>query len=266
MNWIEIVLLGIIQGLTEFLPVSSSGHLVVASAIMVALGGTPPPELLELEICLHLGTLLAILIYYRERIFRLLGQDRRVLGLLAIGTLPAVGVVLGLAAFDSDAGVLHDPLVAGPMFLVTAGLLIAASRCPAGDTDYTQMTWKQALCIGLFQGIAILPGISRSGATITAGLLVGVRRDSATTFSFLLAIPAIGGAGVLEGLKALQRSSTATPLEELLLGTFVSFLVGLAALHWMVQIVAKGRVNYFALWLIPFGIAVTAWQISNRFF
>ncbi len=168
MGLIEILLLAVIQGVTEFLPVSSSGHLVIGAALLEAVGGQPPADLLEVNIFLHLGTLLAILVFFARRVARLLGADRRVIGLLIVGTLPAVCV--GLPLKKLAPGVLESPLLAGLMLPCTGGLLIWASRIEPGSLEYPKMGYRAALLTGLFQAVAILPGISRSGSTIAAGL------------------------------------------------------------------------------------------------
>jgi undecaprenyl-diphosphatase len=255
MDLLKIALLAVVQGLTEFLPVSSSGHLVVVNAAF----GEPLPDLLEVNIALHLGTLLSVLVFYRRRVLRLLGADRRAVPLLLVATAPAV--VVGLAIRETPAKqLLEQPLLAGLMFPVTAALLIGAGRREPGPLDFTEMTWPRALLIGLFQAVAILPGISRSGATIAAGLLVGLKRESAATFAFLMAIPVIGGAAVLESLH-LAGKPTTTPLWLLAAGAAVSFVVGLVALRLLTAIVQHGRLYWFAWWLIPLGIAVTVWQL-----
>ncbi len=259
MKLLEIIILAVVQGLTEFLPVSSSGHLVTVAAIMQALGRTPPQDLAEVNVVLHLGTLLSVIVFFRRRIARLLGEDRRVIPLLIVGTLPLVVVGLTLKAFAPEA--LEDPLLAGLMFPLTGVLLIWASRLKPGEAYYADLNYREVILIGLLQAVAALPGISRSGATISAGLVVGLRRDNAATFAFLLAIPAICGAGVLESVHVLQQAGFSTPVGTLLIGAFVSFAVGLCALSWLVRLVERGRLAMFAYWLIPLGFAVTAWQL-----
>lgn len=260
----EIIVLGIIQGLTEFLPVSSSGHLVVANALLEALGCEPVEDLIEVSIVLHLGTLVAVLAFYRREIFRLLGADRRAVPLLIIGTIPAVlfGLLIKKGPFVSlENAILENPLVAGLMFPVTAATLLWVSRREPGEIDYPQLTWQRSLFIGLMQAAAILPGISRSGFTIAAGLGVGMNRQASSTFAFLLAIPVIAGAGLLEGLEALKAESTGTPLFNLAIGFAVSFVVGWVALKLLVGLVQKGRLAMFAYYLVPLGVAVVAWQL-----
>lgn len=264
MTIFEIILLAIVQGLTEFLPVSSSGHLVVANAIFQSLGSEPVKDLVEVEIVLHLGTLLAVLVYYRREILRLFTSDRRLIPLLILGTIPAavIGIYLkkGLPAATSDL-MLANPLVAGFCFPVTAAILWWASSRTEGSTDYTQLNWQDTLKIGMLQAFALLPGISRSGATIAGGLGVGLQRESAATFAFLLAIPAIAGGGVLEMLEALKEGTTGTPLGTLAVGFLISFVVGLAALALLIRFVRRGRLAMFAYYLVPLGITVVAWRL-----
>ncbi len=265
MDLFEIIILAIVQGLTEFLPVSSSGHLVVSSAVLEALGYSAPADVLQVNIVLHLGTLLSVLVYFRQRVWRLVGEDRRVALLLVVGTLPAVAVAVALKMFMPEMEILKSPLLSGLMFPLTAAMLIWASRIEPGEGEYARLGYRDALLIGMLQAIAILPGVSRSGATIVAGLAVGLRRESAATFAFLLAIPAIGGAGVLEVAKLLDPASAATAgatsVGMLAVGAAVSFVVGLAALSWLIRLVKRGHLAWFAYYLIPLGVVVTVWQL-----
>ena len=265
MTLIEIILLAIIQGLTEFLPVSSSGHLVVANALFEALGSDPVEDLVEVEIVLHLGTLLAVLVYYRREIARLFTSDRRLIPLLVLGTIPAavigIGVKKGLPE-EASKLVLENPLVAGLCFPLTAVLLWWASRHKEGETDYSNLGWADTLKIGGLQALALLPGISRSGATIAAGLGVGLRRESAATFAFLLAIPAIAGGGLLELLEAWKEGGSGTPMTTLAIGFVIAFVVGLGALALLIQWVRQGRLAMFAYYLLPLGIVVLLWQLT----
>jgi len=262
----EIILLGIVQGLTEFLPVSSSGHLVVVNGLLEALGCQPVEDLIEVSIVLHLGTLMAVLAFYRREVFRLLGVDHRVIPILIVGTIPAV--VFGLLIKKGPFGgleelLLENALVAGLMFPVTGAALLWVSRRAPGETDYPQLTWQKSLAIGFMQAVAVLPGISRSGITIAAGLGVGLNRQASSTYAFLLAIPVIAGAGLLEGVDALNAGATGTPPLNLIVGFLVSFAVGWAALKLLVRWVQQGRLAMFAYYLIPLGIAVVVWQMSG---
>jgi undecaprenyl-diphosphatase len=263
MDYTLVFLQAVVQGITEFLPISSDGHLAVVGAAHEALTGHTVPEPMRLTIVLHAGTLASIVIFYRRRILRLLDEDRRVIGLMIVGTLPAVA--LGLPARLWADEILTSPLLAGCLLTVTGALLLWGARQPLGDVPYQRLTYTQALVIGAFQAVAILPGISRSGSTIAAGLALGMRRDAAATFSFLLAIPAIAGACAVEAAMALSASSThQEPTLLLVAGALASMLVGLFALWWLVRWLEAGRLQYFAWWCIPVGLAVVAWQLGGH--
>lgn len=254
----QIVVLAVVQGLTEFLPISSSGHLVVLAACM-ADGDPSRLDLADLSVVLHVGTLFSILVFYCDRIWRLLGQDRRALRPLFLGTLPAV--VIGLTIEFTCEQLIESPLLAGLMLPVTGLILLWAARRLDGTREYVDLTDRQALLIGLSQAVAILPGISRSGATISAGVRLGLSPRSAATFSFLLAIPAIAGAGLLKTVSLLREAEPTTAWPHLLGGGIISFVVGLIALRWLISCLERGQLRLFAWWCIPLGIAVTIWQL-----
>lgn len=256
MNWWQITLLAIIQGLTEFLPISSSGHLVIVEALLHI-----KADLIEVNVFLHAGTLGSILIFYRRNILRMLGKDRRVVWLLAVGTVPAAVVGLTIKLFFKQ--YMEMPLLAGIMLPVTGLMLLWVARRD-GKEDYPKLGFRQAFIIGLFQAFALLPGISRSGSTIVGGLLVGLRRPEAATFSFLLAIPAILLATAAEMLGLFVGKGSSTPLGILTAGASVALVVGLAALWCVVRVINRGRLHWFAYWCIPVGIAVVIWQIVER--
>jgi len=255
----QVLVLAVVQGITEFLPISSDGHLVIVRQLM---GG--PEEMMDLTIILHLGTLGSIVIYYWRRILELLGQDRRVIVLLAIGTAPAVAFVLAdkFLLNDSLKPALKSTLLAGFMLPVSGVTLLWSLRAGHGNRDYRQLTVWDSLLIGIAQLTAILPGLSRSGTTISAGLLRGMSRSAAATFSFLLAIPAIAGAGLYEGYSMLrdQEPLSTTPAN-LLLGAAVSFVVGLAALSLLNRVLQQGRLHYLGWYCIALGVLVTVAQL-----
>jgi len=262
MELVYTVILGVVQGLAEFLPISSSGHIVVVGTLLHALTGETLPSLETTNIVLHFGTLVAIFVVFWHRVWRLAGEDRRVIGLLAVGTAPVV--VTGLIVKYRFGFVFEEPIFTGCMLIVTGGMLIWASRFQSGKVSYVDMSYRQTFTIGLFQAVAVLPGISRSGSTIAAGLYVGLRRDAAATFSFLLAIPAIGlaiGAGILDLISAGPDSNS---LLAFAVGAGVSFGVGLLSLLWLLQWLQKGRLRDFAFWCIPMGILVIVWQLTAR--
>jgi undecaprenyl-diphosphatase len=258
MEYLHIIVLAVVQGLTEFLPVSSKGHLGLTGALLS--GGAAKDEAAQLAVIvlLHLGTLLALLVVYWQRIWRLLGADRSLLVKLCLGTVP--GGLAGLTVKKFCPGLEGHLLLTGTMFLGTAMLLLASRRYLDGTTPYEQVTYRQALLVGCAQAFAVLPGMSRSGTTIVAGLVVGLRRDAAATFSFLLSIPIIAAACLLEGTELLTKSVPGVSLGPILVGVVVSFVVGLASLLWLLRWLARGRLHYFAWYLIPLGCAVIAWQ------
>lgn len=262
MGLTDIVLLAVVQGLTEFLPVSSSGHLVICAAVLKAAGRQPPTDQVAVNIVLHVGTLLSVIVYYRRRVARLLGEDRRVIPLLMVGTVPAVLVGLPLKKYASHW--LSDPMLAGCMLPVTGLMLLWAARRAPEAGMYRQLSAKQSFGIGVFQALAILPGISRSGATITAGLGAGLNREQSVTFAFLLAIPAISGAGVLETVDLVAgRIDSSVPVGSLVVGALLSFGVGLFALWWLSTWIERGRLVLFAYWCFAVGAAAVAWQVGS---
>jgi len=241
---------GLIQGLTEFLPVSSSGHLVIVPAM---LGWEEPP--LGLTVMLHMGTLAALLIYFRTDIIGLVlgalgkGEDpaaaRRIIRFLIIGTIPAVVAGLALGGFFEDS--FQRPYESSIELVITGLLLIGMER-------YGERARRQPLddgragFIGAAQALAILPGISRSGATIGAGLLAGLSREEATRFSFLLSIPAIAGAGLLDVAKGDLVVTGAS-----LAGTLVSGVSGYLAIHYLMRFVRTHSLAVFAWYLFAIG-------------
>lgn len=257
----QIMILAVVQGLTEFLPVSSSGHLVALSAL-IASGEPGELDVADVNVVLHVGTLFSIIVFYWYRVWRLLGEDRRVIRLLIIGTIPAV--VLGLTIKVACEQVIENALLAGLLLPVTGLMLLWAGRRMDGEGEYAELTGRQAFVIGLSQSAAILPGLSRSGTTISAGLRLGLAPPAAATFSFLLAIPAIAGAGLLTTISMATKTGVTTAWPHLLAGGCVSFVVGLFALRWLISWLERGRLRLFAWWCIPLGICVTVWQIWVR--
>lgn len=264
-EWWQVVVLAVVQGITEFLPISSDGHLAIVAPLLF--GGSDKQIDLDLTITLHMGTLGSILVYYRQRILRLLGEDRRVIPLLLIGTLPAVAVVLASKVlFDDEAfeRTLASPLFAGIMLPVSGIVLLWSLRLHAGKREYRELTWAESLFIGICQATAILPGLSRSGTTIASGLSRGLSRPASAGYSFLLAIPALVGAGGYGLLKSLTtETQLSTPPSLLALGAAVSFVVGLAAVALLERLLIRGQLKWFGWYCIVLGIAVVAWQLAT---
>lgn len=255
----EGVLLGALQGATEFLPVSSSGHLSLAESAL----SVHPPSLF-FDVALHLGTLVAVLIVFRgplkQLVAGLLRRDRaawRGAGLLVLATLPTVAIAL--AARDLLEARL-GPQVVGGLLVANGLMLVATSRAPkpasaagsgADDGGYWDMAPWKAVLIGIAQGVAVLPGISRSGSTISAALMLGVRPRAAATFSFLLSIPAILGAAVLTA-KDLASFDDAE-LASAAIGALVAAAVGILALRLLLGMLARARFHHFGFYCVIVG-------------
>jgi undecaprenyl-diphosphatase len=261
MNYTEAIILGIIQGLTEFLPVSSSGHLVLFQQLF----GLKEAELF-FDVCVHLGTLLAVIVvFHREirniiaalwRLISLAGQKETILQqidsdpdlkmalLIVIGSIPTA--VLGLAFHGIADQLFSSSFFTGLMLMVTGLLLWLTRRAKPGDrgTDIEGFSRTKALIIGMVQGLAIIPGISRSGSTISTGLLLGIRREVAARYSFLLSIPAIIGAGLLSLKEGLSQTDLAIQIS--LLGAIIAAFVGYWALKSLLHVVRNGRLHLFA--------------------
>ncbi|MEM9460252.1 MAG: undecaprenyl-diphosphate phosphatase [Myxococcota bacterium] len=260
------VALGALQGATEFLPVSSSGHLALGQAFF---GIDPEAGGHRFSIVAHVGTLLAVVWMYRRDVLELAmvplrpltpSPARQTLLMMVLATLP-LGLVLAPGVEDAILAVESSPRLVGVCLLTTALILLLAFRRPseAGDaTDTTPPTPVQAVLVGMAQLFAVLPGISRSGSTIAAGLGLGLSRAAAARFSFLISIPAILGATVLEIRKLGQEASAFDPLPYVA-GFVVSFVVGLACLRLLLLLVASGRIGGFVVYLAVVGAAALIW-------
>lgn len=265
MNIFFAVLLGLIQGLTEFLPVSSSGHLAICQHF---LPGFEQPGLL-FDVMLHAATTLAVIIYFRRDVAKLLtcyvrpaaeaAQDRRLLGLIILGSIPTA--IIGFGGKDFFTGLFENLIVIGFMLLVTAALLILAEKIRRDGRSLGQLNSRDALLVGVVQGMAILPGISRSGSTIACLLLRGINGEAAARFSFLLALPAVGGA-LLLSLKDLQQISTAA-LPAYILGSLVAFGSGLFAIRCLLNVVRNRRLIGFAVYCLLVGSSVIGYSLFN---
>ncbi len=256
MNLIEAALLGIVQGLTEFWPVSSSGHLVIAEHL---LGQVEDGVLFEIAV--HVGTLVAILAFYRERILGLiqgaLAGDRDAwlhVGKLVVATLPAV--VAGLTAKDFIESLFGEPRVVGFALLVT-GLILLSIRKTMETAKAEAPTFVQAFVIGCAQVMAIAPGISRSGTTVAVALALGIAPLAATEFSFLMAVAAITGAAVLAIPDA--AAADAPMLIACGVGGITAAISGLFALRFFVQLLENRRFHVFAYYCFAAGAAFLAY-------
>ena len=267
MDWIQTFVMAIVQGIAEFLPISSSGHLCVLYDLFNQLGVDFETDSLTLNIALHFGTLISIFIVFWKRIWLLLTSDRRVIPLLIVATIPAVVAKVLISKTVGDDSIFENSLLAGICFPITGLLLLWCSN-RSGETICRELSWLKATIIGLIQTVALLPGISRSGSTICAGLFCGLKRDEAATFSFLMAIPAIGGGALLEIVKLLKQQASDSPevlsghgMLLLLMGVIVSCVVGVLTLKLLIRWLHEGKLKYFAYWLFLIGPAVIVWRL-----
>jgi len=240
MTLIQALILGLLQGLTEFLPVSSSGHLVIAQHFF----GFLTPSVF-FDILLHLATALAIIIVLWRP---LLSLDKKTFGFILLASLPAgiIGILL-----NSSITALFSSVKLVAVALLITGLLLFLTRYFFSQAKNTRLTWKNTLFIGLFQAIAIIPGISRSGSTISAGIFAKLRPELIFNFSFLLALPAIFGAAFLQ-LKDSNFSSSLLGLP-LAIGFFAAFISGLFALKILKKFVSRGQFSFFAYYCLVLG-------------
>jgi undecaprenyl-diphosphatase len=259
---LEAALLGVIQGLTEFIPVSSSGHLVIAHELLGFDGGG-----LSFDVALHVGTLLALIIYFRkdlvliaEGLFRKTTYSR-LAWMLLIATLPAVfaGLILG----DLAENELRAPSIVAINLIIFGALMLVAERFAKRrkiNNATHEVTKKQAILMGLAQAVAIIPGVSRSGSTITAGLFVGLDRVSASRFSFLLAIPITLGASI----KVFTSSSTlftGISLSPVIIGSLAACLSGIVAINFLLKFVSTKSLATFAYYRFVLGLIILVFLV-----
>jgi len=258
----RVIVLGIVEGVTEFLPISSTGHLIVVAdfiGFQGNLGGT-------FEIFIQIGAILAVVWYYRRDLWnqaRALPGDRPVQRFwlnIFVAFVPAA--VVGFLLHDWIKEALFSPLVVAISLAVGGIVLILVERHDhsEGIRDLYQVSLPQALGIGVAQVVALIPGTSRSGASIVGGLLAGLDRRTATAFSFYLAIPTLGGATVYDLLKNLDQVQPQDALN-LLVGTVVSFVVALFTIGWLLRYVSNHDFKPFGVYRIVAGLVVLAWWL-----
>ena len=260
MNTAQALILGLIQGLTEFLPVSSSGHL----ALMKHIWGLEQVSIL-FDILLHVATLLAVLIVFRKRLGKIVralihalsrkmnDEDRlhlRITALLILATVITAIVGIGI---DTTLNLAGNIRLVGVCFIITALILLLTAKLKVGTRHYQDIGARQSLVLGFAQGLGVFPGISRSGISISTGLMLGMNREEAGEFSFLLSIPAILGATLFK-IRDLGEITELVGTPALLLGMAASFISGLLALILLMQLVKRGKLFYFAFYLIPVGV------------
>lgn len=250
----EAALLGIIQGLTEFLPVSSSGHLVIFQHF---LGFQEPP--LTFDIFVHLGTVLAVIAAFWSEIVDIIRRPtQRIVLMILIGCIPTG--IIGVLFKPMFEGFFASLMVVGIGLLITGFLLWFSERFAFGYKEERDMTIADALIIGTIQGVAITPGISRSGSTIAGGLLAGLNRELAARYSFLLSIPVILGASLLEARDLLGNPASIDYLP-LIVGSVAAIITGFIAVKVVVKIVKQGRLSIFSYYCWAVGLLLIASQV-----
>ena len=247
MEFLKAVVLGLVQGFTEFLPVSSSGHLALFKHFLGF------EQELSFEIFVHLGTLIAVLIFFRKDLFDLVksviyfrdssyADGRKMILWLFIAT--AVTGIVGIVCKDLFESLFYNPLFVACMLTVTGLILFISDKLGTRKTSDTELNTKKSLFIGLGQAIAITPGISRSGTTIVFALLAGLKRKHAAKFSFLLSIPAILGAAILD-FRAAERLDN-TQIIIYLIGFITAFISGYFVIKWFMKLIIKAKLRYFS--------------------
>lgn len=271
MNIFESIILGIIQGATEFLPISSTGHLTITGKLMGLISVENPEHWTAFIAVIQLGTLLAVLVYFRKDIFNILidfvkdnlikpkkfvqqNENSKMGWYIIIGSLPVAIIGLGFKDLIEGAFTKNLYVIAGG--LIFFGLILGLSeKLGKFKKDIHQVKWYDALIVGFAQSFALIPGSSRSGTTITAGLFLGFDRETAARFSFLLSIPAVFGSGLLEFYQSLSFIDS-TGLIAMLVATIASAISGYAAIDFLLKYLKKNNTLIFVGYRIVIGILI----------
>lgn len=267
------LVMGIVQGLTEFLPISSSGHHILVPQL---LGWNDPfIESLAFSVMLHLGTLGALLVYFRADWLRLVpaglatlrdrsfrgDPDRRLAWLIVASMIPAI--IAGLLLDDLAETAFREARLVAITLVIGAAILWLADRWGAHEREIGSLTFRTAFAIGLAQALALVPGISRSGISISAGLFAGLTREAAARFSFLMATPLIAGAGAWETRKILAgESAVSVSPEALAVGMAASFVSGLVAIAFLLRFLRTQPVTVFVVYRLILAATVVVWWLS----
>ena len=275
MSYFEAIILGLVQGLAEFLPISSSGHL----ALLQQAFGIHEDKVLLFAVLLHVGTLISVFIVYWKDIWelivelcltirdlctgkglRLAERPIRKLGVMIIvATIPTA--IIGLVFSDFFDSLYNSVIPIGVGLIITRFLLIFAEKKGEGNRGIQQMNFRNAIFIGLVQGVAICPGISRSGSTLFGSLICNLDRKFAVKFVFLISIPSILGSAVLEAPAALEAGVTAAEVGPVLVGMLVAAVSGLVAIKTMIKIVSDKKLSYFSYYVWVLGLFVVLYGI-----
>ena len=265
MSWLQVVVLSVVQGLTEFLPVSSSGHLRIVSELFFGVDAGA-----SFTAVVQLGTEAAVLVFFAREIWQILtgwfrglfnrelrGFNYRMGWMVIVGTLPVA--VIGFLGRDLIREGLRNLWITATVLVLFSFVFIIAEKVGRKERSFDELTMKDALVMGFAQCLALIPGVSRSGGTVSAGLFMNLDREVATRFSFLLAIPAVLASGLfsLPDAFAPQAGQAATALQ-LGVGTFITFVLGYLSIAWLLKFVAHHSFSWFAAYRIPVGLAVMA--------
>jgi undecaprenyl-diphosphatase len=271
---IKVLFLAVVQGIAEFLPVSSSGHLVVLDKLYQRFfsGDDVGQENIVLTVTLHVGTLAAILVVYRNDLWGIWRTPKLCLAIV-LATIPAA--VLGMVFKKQVEATFEMPVVVACGWVVTAGLLWYSQRLGRNMRSLDELTFADAVIVGCFQAVsALFRGVSRSGSTISGGLFAGLRRDAAASFSFLIAIPVTAGAALVKAAPLIKvvlngPGSDGTTAASLLggysplvlaMGAATSFAVGLVSLRWLLRIITRRDLNWFVYYCLAAAALTFAWQ------
>jgi len=267
---LQAALLGVVQGLAEFLPISSSAHLILARLFF---GFDGDRFGLPFDVACHLGTLLAILIYFRDDLLRMLAAVPAIFSaapernpaarldwLVIVGTIPVVFV--GLALRNAE-DALRSPAVAATTLAIGGVLLLVAERIARRTREAEELGTGEAFALGVAQSAALVPGVSRSGATITLALMLGLRRAAAARFSFLLGVPAISAAAAHEGLKLLKEPMSDETMALFAIGIGVSAIVGYVTIKYFLRYLAAHSLNVFAWYRLVLAAVTVAWILAH---
>ncbi len=273
MTFLEALFLGIIQGLTEFLPISSTGHLTIAGKLMGLISNENPEHWTSFIAVIQLGTLLAIIIYFWKDLWGIFidflndniikrinfseqSENSKMGWLIILGSIPVA--VIGLGFKDVIEGAFTKNLYVIASSLIALGIVLAlAERVGKFKRDLTDITWKDTLIIGFAQSLALIPGSSRSGTTITAGIFLGLKRETAARFSFLLSVPAILGSGLLEFYGSLEYIQF-DGLVNLAIATIASAISGYITIAFLLSFLKKNSTVVFVYYRIAIGLAIFA--------
>ncbi|MHB8135888.1 MAG: undecaprenyl-diphosphatase UppP [Anaerolineaceae bacterium] len=266
MNYLQAIILGIVQGITEFLPISSSGHLVIVPYLLN--WNIPVEQIFPFNVLIQLGTIVSVIIYFWKDLINIIkdfvsglfeprpfyNEKTRMGWMIVIASIPAV--LAGLLIKDLVESAFQSILAVAIFLIVTAILLFMAEKFGKRTKDMKETTWKNAIVIGLFQVLSLFPGISRSGSTISGGVLQGLKRKEAARFSFLMSIPVMIGAGILSLKDLLDVPNLQEFLPILLIGFFVSGIVGYLSIHWLLKFLNERRLTVFSIYCLILSLVI----------